>query len=350
LEKSLLDLLISISAGQRFFKPENESDEAKDEFLPIVRRLKELSQRGFIEPLTDRRIIKDHTTGKGHYDIVGPCAITYEGEQVIAEHNKSLTLAKGDVSNTPLNSRYGAVEVSRQFKSNLIRTRLHDLSDNITKDYALLKEYEEHLRLEDDPRRIARYQSEIDRLKASATAFEREYKKLQLQINNASAETSDWETSELQQVHLKVDALLRGHSDILSGLYELRQSILSRYDAGEQRIINSITERLDQGQAETVQTILDAVENDHLNEAEMAEALSAIHQSLVEVSQHNTSLPKSTELEAAISPPHLDVKHKLKVSIPIVPLVLAYEGEVELGSRMNLESVWNRIVNKLRRQ
>lgn len=350
MEKNLLDLLISISAGQRFFKPEDEIDEAKHEFIPIVRRLKELSLRGFIEPLTDRRIIKDHTTGKGHYNIVGPCEITYEGEQAIAAHNKSLSLAKGDVSNTPLNPRYGAVEVPRQFKSNPIHTRLHDLSDNITKDYALLKEYEEHLRLEDDPRRIARYQREIDRLKASATTFEREYKELQLQIINASVETSDWEISELQQVHVKVDALLRGQSDMLSGLYGLRQGISSRYDAGEQRIINTITERFDQTQAETVQTILDALENDRFNEAEMEEAVSAIQQSLVEASQHHIPLPKSTELETAISAPHFDVKHKLKVSIPIVPLVLAYEGEVELGSRMNLERVWNRIVKKFRRQ
>jgi hypothetical protein len=60
LDKNLIDLLLRISRGEQFFRPENESDEAKDAFVPVVRRLKELSQRGLIEPLTDRRIIKDN--------------------------------------------------------------------------------------------------------------------------------------------------------------------------------------------------------------------------------------------------------------------------------------------------
>jgi hypothetical protein len=228
--------------------------------------------------------------------------------------------------------------------------RLRDLSDNISKDYALLKEYEDDLRLEDDPRRRARHQREINRLRASASAYESEYKELELQLSGRSVERSQSEQTELHQIHFKLDALLAGQSDINLSLYDLRQAILTRYDAGERHIINSITERFDQSQAETVQAILDAVEDNQLNEAEMAEALSAIQQSLVEVSQHKTLLPQSAELEAAISAPHFDVKHKLKVSIPIVPLVLAYEGEVELGSRMNLEKVWNRIVKKFRRQ
>lgn len=41
-----------------------------------------------------------------------------------------------------------------------------------------------------------------------------------------------------------------------------------------------------------------------------------------------------------VSAPELSVKHKLKVTIPIVPLLLGYEGEVELNSRLNLEASW----------
>ena len=38
--------------------------------------------------------------------------------------------------------------------------------------------------------------------------------------------------------------------------------------------------------------------------------------------------------------PGLDVKHKLKVMIPILPVLLAYEGELELGSHLNLREAW----------
>ena len=44
-----------------------------------------------------------------------------------------------------------------------------------------------------------------------------------------------------------------------------------------------------------------------------------------------------TELASA---PGLDIKHKLKVTIPIVPVLLSYEGAFELGSRLNLEEAW----------
>lgn len=350
LNKNLIDLLLRISTGERFFRPENESDEAKDEFVPVVRRLKELSQRGLIEPLTDRRIIKDHTTGKGHYNIVGPCEITYAGEQAIIKYENAVALQESDIGNKLMDPKHGAIGVPPQNRPDAIQMRLHDLSDNITKDYALLKEYEDDLRLEDDPRRRARHQREIDRLKTSASAYEREYKELELQLSGGPVDASQSEKSELQQIHIKLDALLAGQSDINLGLYNLRQAILSRYDAGEQRIINSITERLDQVQAETVQTILDAVEKNQLNEAEMAEAISAVQQALAEIKQRGAALPQHAELEETISAPHLDLKHKLKFSIPIVPLLLEYEGEVELSSGVNLESVWNRLANKFRRK
>lgn len=350
LDESLIDLLRRISSGEQFFRPENESDEAKDAFIPVVRRLKELSQLGLIEPLTDRRIIKDYTSGKGHYNIIGPCEITYAGEQAIKQYGDVAALQVGETGNQLGAPKDNAMITPDQKRPDPIRTRLRHLSDNIAKDYALLKEYEDELRLEDDPRRRARYQREIDRLKASASAHEREYQELEIQVEGRPLEALQDERSELRQIHIKLDALLTGQSDINVGLYDLRQAILSRYDAGERRIIDSLTERLDQTQAETVQTILDAVEKNQLNESEMAEAISAVQQALAELRQRGTALPEHAELEETISAPHLDVRHKLKFSIPIVPLLLEYEGEVELGSGVNLESVWNRLADKFRRK
>lgn len=40
------------------------------------------------------------------------------------------------------------------------------------------------------------------------------------------------------------------------------------------------------------------------------------------------------------SAPGLDARHKLKVTIPIVPVLLSYEGELELNSRLDLAAVW----------
>ena len=57
--------------------------------------------------------------------------------------------------------------------------RLQHLADNIRQDLALLKEYEDALRYEDDPRRCARYRREIERLRESTVEYGREYGHLQ---------------------------------------------------------------------------------------------------------------------------------------------------------------------------
>lgn len=50
-----------------------------------------------------------------------------------------------------------------------------------------------------------------------------------------------------------------------------------------------------------------------------------------------------------VSAPGLDVKHKLKVTIPILPALVAYEGEMELGGGLNLEEAWKALCKWVRR-
>ena len=45
--------------------------------------------------------------------------------------------------------------------------------------------------------------------------------------------------------------------------------------------------------------------------------------------------------------PALGVAHKLKLTVPIIPFSLGYEGEIQLGSRMNLEMAWEWLKQKL---
>src|SRR5690606_33899207 len=53
-------------------------------------------------------------------------------------------------------------------------TRLQQLQDNIQQDLELLKDYEDALRYEDDPRRLARYRRAIAELKTSAANYKEE--------------------------------------------------------------------------------------------------------------------------------------------------------------------------------
>ncbi|MFM6060146.1 MAG: hypothetical protein ACKPBT_18800, partial [Microcystis aeruginosa] len=60
--------------------------------------------------------------------------------------------------------------------------RLQDLADNIAKEQELLKDYEEALGLEDEPRRIKKYYREIERQRESVTRYQQEFAELQQKL------------------------------------------------------------------------------------------------------------------------------------------------------------------------
>lgn len=58
------------------------------------------------------------------------------------------------------------------------RTRIEHLRDHLKKDAHLLKEYEDLCRLEEEPRRLAKYKQEINRLKLSISDYENQLRDL----------------------------------------------------------------------------------------------------------------------------------------------------------------------------
>jgi len=229
-------------------------------------------------------------------------------------------------------------------------TRTNDLLDNITRDFALLKEFEDELRVEDDPGRRAKYQRRIEMLKTSAYGYEQELRELERRLLTGAPEATSNSTARLEGVHEKLDALLAGQSDLHQCLHHLFQAMLRRYDAGEQRMISILIERMTYAQVQTLDVMLEAVERNQFDVGEMNEILSFVRHYLTERQERAIALPGGDDVAEVISAPQLDVKHKLKFAIPIIPLLLEYEGEIELGSGMNLEGLWNQLVDKVRRK
>jgi nitrate reductase NapAB chaperone NapD len=236
----------------------------------------------------------------------------------------------------------------------LTELRLQDLADNIRQDLNLLKEYEDGLRYETDPRRLVGYRREIERQRESLTRYLQEYDELQKQVTGEpSAEMVD--TADLlRQMDAKLDDLLEGQENMQQDLNYLRKTLLARFDTSEQAIISAIVQRLDQNQLATVQSILDEIEAHSVPENELQETLSAIQQALLEIRQTEMGLydsqlvSEAKNLSDVVDDPKLDVNHKLKVSVPIIPLILSYETEVELKSGLNLKAAWQRLKARVR--
>lgn len=248
--------------------------------------------------------------------------------------------------------QFGAPVPSEWTEPDLLR--LQHLADNIRQDLALLKDYEDALRYEDDPRRRARYRQEIEQLRMSAAEYQREYSELRAEVIGTPPQELQDVATQLQVMDTKLDALLAGQAAIQDNLTDLRQAVLARFDTSEQTIIAAVIEQLDQSQLITVQSVLDAVEAGLIPTGELQETLAAVQHVLAGIQQRQVALFEPTvasevkHLAEVIDAPKLDLRHKLKITLPIIPLFLSYEGEAELESGLNLEAAWQRLVAKVR--
>jgi hypothetical protein len=230
--------------------------------------------------------------------------------------------------------------------------RLEQIADNIRQDMNLLKAYEDELRYETDPRRLARYRREIERQRGSLSSYQQEYDELQKQVTGVPSAEMEDTANLLQQMDAKLDDVLKNQKVVLDDLNDLRKTLLARFDANEQTIISAIVQRLDQNQLATVHSILDKIETYSVPENELQETLNAIQQALLEIRQTGLNdlqlMTEAKNLSEVVEDPKLDVNHKLKVSVPIIPLILTYETEVELKSGLNLKAAWQRLKARVR--
>lgn len=125
--------------------------------------------------------------------------------------------------------------------------------------------------------------------------------------------------------------------------------VLARFDASEQRILAPVLARLDAQETALVAAVLDALDERVFPAEELGQHLAVIQMALAQINIRSAHI-RDQQLAAAaqhaaeiVSAPSLDVKHKLKVTIPIVPALIAYEEEFELSSGMNLPEVWRRL-------
>lgn len=106
-----------------------------------------------------------------------------------------------------------------------------------------------------------------------------------------------------------------------------------------------IIEQLNQTQLALTENMLNAVAANQVSESEMLEMLAVLESRI-------PSLPASSQAEIAeiIKSPELDTRHKITVTLPIVPFLINYEGELELGTGFNIKSAWEFVIKKLGRK
>jgi hypothetical protein len=225
--------------------------------------------------------------------------------------------------------------------SQIFQQRLTDLLDHITQDQKLLKEFEEALAVEDNPRTLKKYKKEIKRQQESIDNYRQEYTELEQQLTGIPTPQIQVVGNQLQIIENQLQQIDAKLNIVLIN----QDSLLLRYQVSEQAILRVFIEQLNQTQLAFTENMLNAVAANQVSESEMLQMLAVLESRI-------PSLPSSSQAEIAeiIKSPELDARHKITVTLPLVPFLINYEGELELGTGFNIKSAWEFIIKKLGRK
>jgi hypothetical protein len=189
---------------------------------------------------------------------------------------------------------------------------------------------------------------------------------------NVVGQAAGWSAAETAQLVAALRSRPAGEAmsaqelrDLFAGLQAQVQQVdhnlatgfrltLARFDVTEQRILSPILARLDDQEATLLDKILDVLDVATFGADELDRHLTAIDAALAEVNAISATIAdrqlvaSAQQVAELASPLGLDVKHKLKLTIPIIPVLLSYEGAFELGSKLDLAEVWRALQDLLR--
>jgi hypothetical protein len=158
------------------------------------------------------------------------------------------------------------------------------------------------------------------------------------------------------QINSRIVEQIAGHdqNDLIDSLRliireendAIRISLAEKLDETTGTIINQLTN----SQIAVVNSLYEATTSHQVQKDDFKELFDAI-------AEINTSLPNEHSLAKAladaapvIEDTKANINNRLKVTLPIIPLLLSYEGEYELSSSANIVSILTRITARLRRK
>ncbi|MBE9156424.1 hypothetical protein IQ265_06220 [Nodosilinea sp. LEGE 06152] len=227
--------------------------------------------------------------------------------------------------------------------SSTLALRLKQLEGNISQVLQLLNEYEKELLDEDDPGRKSKYRRRIESLKQQKEKYEEEFSDLQVQLESEYPDRAQSLSSQLQIIDDKIDLLLESQEHLF-------QALMVHFSPKEQGFLSPLAQKLDQIELIKAKAFIEAIDEDLIPEKNVCLMLEEARQMIKASQEKELDLPEENVIIAEIiNSPEIDVKHALKVSIPIIPFILAYEGELGLGTGVNLKEAWKGLKSKFTR-
>lgn len=214
----------------------------------------------------------------------------------------------------------------------LLQARLRGIVDAVRKDLSRVRELESLLRHEDDRKSIENYKIVADRIQARLTFHRNEFDRLQQNATVTGAALGNELRTEIVSLQKNMDRFFDRLTTANESLAIAVRSDLSRsIDALESSLVRRLTEEMGAREKEVLQIVM-ANLNDHrsFDSGELEEVAASVNALFVFLkAQGEPRLPTAlgpTVADAGeiLDDPKLDIKHRLRIAIPIVPMLLTY--------------------------
>ncbi len=212
--------------------------------------------------------------------------------------------------------------------------RLEHLESQISEAASLIEQYEKILLFESDPRGRHKCITNIEQLRDQVTGYRNEYDRLR---KNATATDS---SSVSKRIKAKLDELREGQDKIKAGV----DALLPYYEMGQRAIIAELAKHFNQSEFADTRKILSAIETNLLAESTLRQLIDSVQQALAQLRDHSNPLPQRDKIEEDLADVSLDIKHKVQLTIPLIPILLRYEGEIDLAK---LRQRWDALRNRV---
>lgn len=95
--------------------------------------------------------------------------------------------------------------------------------------------------------------------------------------------------------------------------------------------------------------VLSAIESKKISENDIDIVLTAIRNNGNQLTQNGRVLSEVNKITSILNNPTLGLQNKLKLSLPLIPTILSYETEIELGGEFKLREVWLSFLGKIKK-
>jgi hypothetical protein len=201
-----------------------------------------------------------------------------------------------------------------------------------------LAEKEENLRLIEE--RQSQFVMGVDvplQLEKRERALRKEIAALKAQLAGAEAEPAAQSSAAWMRAMIeRLDTLLTGQEGLRRGQA-------------------AIYAHVGEANREALEAVLEAVQQDRLEQGEMRRTLEAVRRALIalqgrELPALQADLRRGMDELPAVINSDLTLKNKLELTLPIIPLLLDYKVELEAAAGLDLRQIWENLRHKARQR